>query len=597
MYARTTRCHRRVFGIPYSTRRNEVSNNYAYIVGLFLVLLGSVYPSDALQLGLPSWNKMLHQRSCLMQVQGDEWWSAKAAGCSLAHKKPTTIRPPTSSVRPMTAAPSGDEKQPPIDDKTPIKWTKPTLAIAVPALIGMIADPLLSLVDTLYVSQLGSIELAALGACTSIFHLAFNAFRATTAATTSLVAGALQQGSNNNTSTIDAVVPNENAQYVLSTTLQFSTLLGIFVALQLITTSNFALSCMGVPRTSTLYPHAISYLRIRALAAPAVLFITVSEGAFRGYGDTRIPLLASISAAVINAIFDPILMFHPFHMGVGGAAAATAGSQIVAMLVYSSILHKRNMISSRSSGASTSTKRSPNQRRNVIYTILRANISMLIKQFSLLIAWAYATSRATQIGHFHVAAHQIALSLWLVFALLQDGLAVAAQVLMSRATSLKTVRSLTRFMVQASVVQSAACSLCIYILRGLAPAVFSRDVQVTEQLQLLMPVLTAFQPLVSATLVLESLVVGGKCFSLLAVGTCVATVISMAIMRGATSVVDIWRYGLTSLFVIRLMTAIIGVGYLNGLRWKGISSWWSKKRRCRNGTAASNSNAPSKINE
>ena len=72
-------------------------------------------------------------------------------------------------------------------------WTTPTLGIAIPALIGMIADPLLSLMDTLYVSQLGSLELAALGACTSIFHLAFNVFRATTAATTSLVATELQE--------------------------------------------------------------------------------------------------------------------------------------------------------------------------------------------------------------------------------------------------------------------------------------------------------------------------------------------------------------------------------------------------------------------
>ena len=59
----------------------------------------------------------------------------------------------------------------------------------------------------------------------------------------------------------------------------------------------------------------MSYLRIRSLAAPAVLFITVSEGAFRGYCDTRTPLLASLTAAVTNAVFDPLLMFKPFNMG------------------------------------------------------------------------------------------------------------------------------------------------------------------------------------------------------------------------------------------------------------------------------------------
>ncbi len=311
-----------------------------------------------------------------------------------------------------------------------------------------------------------------------------------------------------------------------------------------------------------------------------MLLITVSEGAFRGYCDTRTPLIASLAAAVVNVIFDPILMFKPIQMGVSGAAAATAGSQIVAMLVYLYVILKRNMVGNRQGAASSPLQRrqSPKQRRKVISTILRANVSMLMKQFSLLIAWSYATSRATSIGHVHVAAHQITLSLWLLFALIQDGLAVAAQVLMSRAASLKTRRSLTIYMVKASVLQSTLCSLIIYFLRGLLP-VFSKDSQVLEKLQLLMPILIAFQPLVSATLVLESIVVGGNCFFLLALGTFVATVGSMAILRKAENVVNLWMYGLTSLFIGRLITAIIGVLHLNGIRWPSITTCIGKEEK------------------
>jgi putative MATE family efflux protein len=317
----------------------------------------------------------------------------------------------------------------------------------------------------------------------------------------------------------------------------------------------------------------MSYLKIRALAAPAVLLITVSEGAFRGYCDTRTPLIASLTAAIVNVIFDPILMFKPLKMGVSGAAAATAGSQISAMLVYLNVIHKRKMVRYSLSSSPVKHQQIKNKRRKVIYTILRANVSMLMKQFSLLVAWSYATSRATSIGHVHVAAHQITLSLWLLFALVQDGLAVAAQVLMSRTTSLHSKRSLTFYMVKASVLQSILCSLIIYLLRGFLP-VFSKDSRVLEKLQLLMPVLIAFQPLVSATLVMESIVVGGNCFVLLAFGTFVATVGSMVILRKAESVVSIWMYGLTSLFIGRFIVAIIGVLYLNGLRWP--KSWKRK---------------------
>jgi Na+-driven multidrug efflux pump len=42
----------------------------------------------------------------------------------------------------------------------------------------------LSLVDTAYTGRLGSVSIAALGPCTSIFHLCFNTFRALTQSTT-----------------------------------------------------------------------------------------------------------------------------------------------------------------------------------------------------------------------------------------------------------------------------------------------------------------------------------------------------------------------------------------------------------------------------
>eukprot|EP00957_Ditylum_brightwellii_P210611 15365175-Ditylum_brightwellii.AAC.2 len=61
---------------------------------------------------------------------------------------------------------------------------------------------------------------------------------------------------------------------------------------------------------------------------------------------------------------------------------------------------------------------------------------MFTKQGLLLVGWAYATRRAAQLGPDHVVAHQVALSLWLVFALIMDGVAVAAQVIMSTTWSL-----------------------------------------------------------------------------------------------------------------------------------------------------------------
>ena len=66
--------------------------------------------------------------------------------------------------------------------------------IAGPALITLLVDPILSIMDTAYVGRLGSVSLASLGPCTSIFHLSFNGFRALAQSTTALVSQSMALG-------------------------------------------------------------------------------------------------------------------------------------------------------------------------------------------------------------------------------------------------------------------------------------------------------------------------------------------------------------------------------------------------------------------
>lgn len=415
-------------------------------------------------------------------------------------------------------------------------WTSQNFALAIPALIGMLADPLLSLMDTAYVGRVGATELAALGACTSIFHLAFNAFRATTTATTSLVGNAETE---------------DERRQIIKVSLSLGALLGVIVMLILEASGSWCLATMGVPRRSPLYPSAIAYLRTRLWAAPAVLGIVVAEGAFRGYGDTTIPLIASLVASFINLILDPILMF-PLGMGVAGAAAATGISQVGAAAVYAYFLLKRTMLPLKGNKSNVRSSK-------IVKTILGANLAMICKQGSLLLAWAYATARATRIGSAHVAAHQVALSCWLVFALILDGAAVSAQVLMSRSLgSMNKVRSLVNYMARFSFIQGLLTTGLILLCAPYLPSLFTSDQVIRGHLQSLMPQLAWQQLLVSLTLITESLAIGGNQFQLLALGTTISTGFSIFELHRATDVVSIWSKGIVTLFVGRFITAVIG---------------------------------------
>jgi putative MATE family efflux protein len=452
----------------------------------------------------------------------------------------------------------GDESNPNSEGSEPsinYNWTPLCLQIAVPAFVGMLADPLLSLMDTAYVGRLGTTELAALGACTSIFHLAFNAFRATTAATTSLVATHLSISEKNGDITA------ASAKQVTSISLWFGWWMGLLVSATLYFAGTYALSGMGVPSSSALFPAATDYLYARLWAAPAVLFIGVAEGAFRGYGDTVVPLIASLVAASLNLVLDPLLMF-TMGWGVRGAAVATAISQFGAALTYGLQLVRRRMLPSfqkgrNGSSISVSSYSIPSQ-LEIIRTILGANAAMLMKQGSLLLGWAYATARATRLGAEHVAAHQVGLSIWLVFALILDGAAVAAQVLMSRAyvqADRLQVKSLTWYMLKVALVQGIVSMLVVDGIDLAVPQLFTNDPVIQGHLHRIMPHLAWQQILVSLTLVVESLAVGAIQFRTLAIGTALSTIAAVWQISRQTTVEGIWSFGIVSLFAGRLLTA------------------------------------------
>ena len=152
----------------------------------------------------------------------------------------------------MTGATVTEQRKPKVD----YQWTKQNFAIALPALLGLLADPVLSMVDTGFVGRLSSIDLAALGVCTSVFHMFFTSLRGSTVATTSLVGSAKSE---------------QEARQITKISLQLAGVLGTIVLLVLRVGGPSVLATMGVSKTSPLYKPACDYLFARCWAAPAVM--------------------------------------------------------------------------------------------------------------------------------------------------------------------------------------------------------------------------------------------------------------------------------------------------------------------------------------
>jgi MATE family multidrug resistance protein len=74
-------------------------------------------------------------------------------------------------------------------------------------------------------------------------------------------------------------------------------------------------------------PHAVSYLRARTFGSVGLIGAVTLSSFFRGLGDTRTPLYATVAANLLNAALDYCLIFGEFGFpawGVRGAGVATS---------------------------------------------------------------------------------------------------------------------------------------------------------------------------------------------------------------------------------------------------------------------------------
>jgi len=88
--------------------------------------------------------------------------------------------------------------------------------------------------------------------------------------------------------------------------------------------------------------HGVHYLNIMLIGLPPFALSNVYSSTLRECGQTKVPMVASVSAVLVNLIFNYILIFGHFgapKMGVAGAAAATVLSRYVELVIVAVWTH------------------------------------------------------------------------------------------------------------------------------------------------------------------------------------------------------------------------------------------------------------------
>ena len=275
--------------------------------------------------------------------------------------------------------------------------------LAIPALGALAIDPLLTLVDTVFVARLGVPQLAALGVDTAILGFAFFGFNFLAYATTPLVAQALGRGD------------RAMARRWVGDALLLAVVLGLLATVLIELLAPWFVGIMGA--TGEVTEPALAYLRIRVIAAPAVLIVVAGHGAFRGYQDTRTPLLVAAGVNGINLVLAPIFIFG-LALGVEGAAMATVIAQVVGAVWFLRLIRSHRL---------ADRPRSFRKSWPTLLVLGKSGALITLRTGVLLFAFTVAASAATRIGPESIAAHQVVLQVWLIAAMIADSLAIAGQ--------------------------------------------------------------------------------------------------------------------------------------------------------------------------
>jgi putative MATE family efflux protein len=415
-------------------------------------------------------------------------------------------------------------------------------ALAIPALGALAADPLVSLIDTAFVGRLGAVQLGALGVNTAVFWISFIVFNFLAYGTTPRVARAYGRRD------------IREAGRVVVQAMYIAIVLGFAAAMLLFAFAGPVLRVMGA--SGPLFDEALVYLQIRAWAGPAVLIITASHGAFRGYQDTRTPLIVTLALNLVNLVLDPLLIFG-LGWGLAGAAWATLAAQWFGALWFLWLVFVKRRAAM---GVEPHVPR-----LNELRPFLRIGWELLLRTFALIATLTLATAVATRVGTREVAAHQIATQLWIFLALTVDAIAVAAQAMVARllgAGKRRAARAAADRMLYLGLLGGLILAAGFAMASPFLPGVFTDDPEVIALIYAIFPIIILMQPLNALVFVADGIFIGAEDFPYLAKAMIVSALVSATMLILVNplgwGLTGVW-WAIIALMGVRLVT--LGVRY------------------------------------
>jgi putative MATE family efflux protein len=408
------------------------------------------------------------------------------------------------------------------------------LALAVPALGVLAAEPLYVLVDTAVVGHLGAVPLAGLALGGVLFTMVSSQLTFLSYGTTARTARLHGAGRR-----ADAV-----AEGVQATWLGLAIGVVLLIAGELLAGPVARLLAGDGPIATA----AVSWLRIALLGAPFVLVTMAGNGWMRGVQDTVKPLRYVLAANAASAILCPVLVY-VVGWGLPGSAVANVVCQLVAAAMFGNAL--------RLEGVSLR----PHPR--TLFAQLKLGRDLVVRSLAFQVTAVAATSVAARTSAEAAGAHQVVLQLWSFLAMVLDSLAIAAQSLVGAALgagSASDARLVARRITAYGLVFGAVLGVIFASLAGILPHAFTSDPGVLAQIPLAWWFFVLLQPIAGVVFALDGVFLGAGDAAFLRTTTVLAAflgylpLILLSLVFG-WGLIGIWT-GLSLMMLIRLVALL-----------------------------------------
>jgi putative MATE family efflux protein len=435
-------------------------------------------------------------------------------------------------------------------DRPGRRWRHPDdreiVRLALPALGALVAEPIYLLTDTAVVGHIGTEELGGVAVAGTVLTTVFVLFNFLAYGTTAAVARYTGAGQE-----------EAGARHAVQS-VWLAGAIGLLLTAVGLAAAGPAADLMGA--SETVRAHAVLYLRISVLGAPAYLVSLACVGYLRGVQDTAGPLRIALAGNAANLLAEVIFVYG-FDMGLAASAWTTVAAQAGAAAVFV------RRLSQEAGVAGVPWRPEP----RFFAALVRIGRDLFLRTGALLLALALASATAARLGNAELAAHQIAFQLWSFLALVLDAIAIAAQAIVGRllgAGDATAARAASQRMVQWGLVAGAVFAGVILVLRPVLPELFTTDPAVRAEAVDILWFVAAMQPVNAVVFVLDGVLLGAGDLRFLAT----AMVGALAAFAPACLLVGTIFESLPALWVA---VGVLMVARLAAVVWRFRGSAWA----------------------